>query len=209
MAAMDQQKLNTMCTQINNSADKYVNCVSSEVKNLLDAFNNNWVSKSSQMLASEIQECLTSLATAVTNTFSGKNTDIKNSVSNFNMIENENIVYSGFAFGRPTTSLTLNTTLPNGKVGVADGAELKAINDPMTSLITSVTDVLGDVKKAVVNSDAFSDAEQNALATAVENIKSAFVNNMNELKESLATRMSGEIDARAQLDRANISNLGA
>lgn len=209
MAAMDQQKLNTMCTQINNSADKYVNCVSSEVKNLLDAFNNNWVSKSSQMLASEIQECLTSLATAVTNTFSGKNTDIKNSVSNFNMIENENIVYSGFSFGKPSTSLTLNATLPNGKVGVADGAELKAINDPMTSLITSVTDVLGDVKKAVVNSDAFSDAEQNALATAVENIKAAFVNNMNELKESLATRMSGEIDARAQLDRANISNLGA
>lgn len=209
MAAMDQQKLNSMCTLINNSAEKYVNCVSTQVKNLLDAFNNNWVSNSSQTLATEIQDCLSSLATAVTSTFSSKNSDIKNSVTNFNAVENENIVYNGFSFGTPNISLTLNNALPSGKIGVADGADLNAINAPMTSLVSEVTEVLGEVKKAVVNSDAFSQSEQSALTTAVDKINSAFGTSMTELKETLATRMSGEIEARAQLDNANLSNLGA
>ena len=208
MAAMDQGKLNSMCSKINSAATQYVSNVSSEVNNMVTSFNTNWVSEASKKLATEIGECLESLATAIKSTFDAKNTDISTAVSNFNAVEEESISYPGFNFGKPSTTLSLNANLPNGKKGVAEGADLSSIETPMTSLISKVDGALDNVNSAVKSSDAFNSAEVNALSSSITKIKSTFDTSMAELKSSLSTRMSGEISTRQSLDKNIVSTLG-
>lgn len=209
MAAMDQAKLNNMSSKINNEANSYVSAMQNDAKSLLNAFNTNWVSVSAQTLATEIKECLDSLATAVTKTFDAKNDSIKMSVKNFNAVENENISYTDFAFGTPSIDLTLNEALPNGKVGVADKADLNDIKTPVETLASNVESTLENIISTVNSIDAFSDAEQQGLITSVQNIKNKFKTEMDELKNSLSTRMSGEISARDELNRVNVENLSS
>ena len=209
MAAMDQEKLGRMCSSINNAANDYVNQVTSSVRELTEVFNNNWVSNSSKELATEISEALNELAERVTATFSDKNEAIKVSVNNFNSVENESISYPGFAFGKPATALNLGATLPNGKVGVADGADLNTINAPMNKMVNNVNATLTNIANTVKGADAFDMDEQSALANAISNIKSKFEATMGELENSLNSRMSNEISLRDQLDSTNISNLEA
>lgn len=209
MAAMDQGKLNNMCKQINDEASTYVSNVNSQVTSMVDTFNQNWVSNSAQTLANEISECLSSLADSITRTFSDKNEAIRMSVQNFNQTEDESISYSGFSFGKPNVSLQLNSTLPNGKKGVADGADLDTINTPMKMLIDKVSTSLDQIRTTVSSADAFDNAEQQALTNSINNIKNTFVENMSELKNSLQTRMSSEISTRDSLDKTNIENLSA
>ena len=44
MAAMDQAKLDAMCSKINTTAANYVTNVTNSVSKLQDVFNENWVS---------------------------------------------------------------------------------------------------------------------------------------------------------------------
>lgn len=203
MAAMDQAKLNNMCSRINNSAQSYVSNVNASVKELESKFNELWVSNSSKELAGEITECVSSLADEIIRVFSQKNESISLAVKNFNSQEQESISYSGFSFGKPNSTITVNATLPNGKVGVADGADLDSINVPMTTMISKIDSNLDEIKNAVSSSDAFDSNEQEGLNTSINRIKTNFNNSMNELKNSLASRMSGEISSRQELDRAN------
>ena len=207
MAAMDQGKLSRMCSSINNTASDYVTQVGNSVTELTNAFNENWISNSSKDLANEITECLNTLATSITDTFSSKNESIKVSVNNFNSVEAENISYPGFAFGKPNTTLNLAAALPNGKVGVADGADIGTINDPMKRMVERITSLLDNIVNTVRGADAFDVEEQTALTTAVSNIKAKFEAGMQELENSLATRMSNEISVRDQLNATNKSNL--
>ena len=209
MAAMDQAKLNNMSSKINSEASNYVSEMQNDTKDLLSAFNTNWVSKSAQTLATEIKECLDSLADAITKTFDAKNESIKMSVKNFNAVENENINYNEFEFGKPSISLDLNDALPNGKVGVADKADLNDIKTPVETLATNVAATLDNIITTVNSIDAFSDDEQQGLVTSVTNIKNKFESEMDELKNSLNTRMSGEISARDELNRVNVQNLSS
>ena len=110
MAAMEPNKLNRMCSLINNQATEYVSNVTSQVNRMVEIFNQNWVSKASQGLANEISECLSSLADSVKRTFDDKNEAIRLSVQYFNQTEEEDIRYPGFSFGKPTISLQLNST---------------------------------------------------------------------------------------------------
>lgn len=203
MAAMDQAKLNNMCSRINNSAQSYVSNVNASVKELESKFNELWVSNSSKELAGEITECVSSLADEIIRVFSQKNESISLAVRNFNSQEQESISYSGFSFGKPNSTISVNATLPNGKVGVADGADLDSINVPMTTMINKIDSNLDEIKNAVSSSDAFDSNEQEGLNTSINRIKTNFNNSMNELKNSLANRMSGEISSRQELDRAN------
>ena len=203
MAAMDQGKLNVMCTKINNSAEEYVTQVGSLVNELRDAFNNNWVSTSSRELVLEISECLDSLSNEIIRIFGTKNDEIAKAVANFNMVEQENISYPGFSFSKPAVAIELNATLPSGMVGVAEGADLDSINGPMTNFVTNVTNIIGSIVTAIQNAEAFSGEEQQALAASINNIKTSFNSEMNELANSLRTRMSEEIDARSNLENAN------
>lgn len=209
MAAMDQSKLDRMCSAINASAQAYVSEVSADVRDLTSTFNDNWVSNSARQLAQEITDALNALADAIMTTFSNKNEDIKVSVNNFNEVEGEGISYSGFEFGKPGTEIVLNNTLPNGKLGVADGADLNTINTPMGSLVNNVNNNLDAIKNAVNGADAFDMAEAQALTDSVTRIKDDFNAKMEELENSLSTRMSGEIGLRENLDSTNQSNLGA
>lgn len=207
MAAMDQGKLDSMCNSINNGASSYVTTLTTQNKNMVDAFNANWVSNSSRKLANEIRECLISLENAITQTFADKNDAIKMSVDNFNTIEEEHISYSGFSFDKPALNFELAAALPNGKVGVADGANLKDIETPMTNLVNEVVEILNEIKAKVSSADAFDNAEQEALTSSIDRIKNTFETNMNELSQSLVDRMSKEISARDELDATNIQNL--
>lgn len=209
MAAMDQAKLDAMCGSINSAAENYVSQVTNSVINLGDVFNENWISNSSKSLAAEITDCLNSLAEKITGTFSAKNDSISAAVSNFNIIENESISYSGFSFGKPNTEMNLNVTLPNGKVGVADNADISTVNNPMHTLVTSVNSILDEIVNKVQNADAFDADEQASLTTGVTNIKNKFNEEMTELEESLKTRMSGEISERDKLNSANKGHLEA
>lgn len=209
MAAMDQAKLNNMCAKINSSAQSYVSNVNASVKELEGKFNELWVSNSSKELASEISNCISELGDSVVKVFSSKNEGIKSAVQNFNSIEEENIRYSGFSFGKPNATISLNNTLPNGKVGVADGADLDSINVPMTTMVNKVDSNLDEIKSAVSSSDAFDSNEQEGLNSSIERIKNNFNNAINELKNSLSTRMSGEIEARNNLDKTNSEILGS
>lgn len=209
MAAMDQGKLTNMCNSINNEASVYVSNVSTQVTSMVDTFNQNWVSNSAQTLANEISECLSSLADSIQRTFSDKNEAIRVSVQNFNQTEDESISYSGFSFGKPNVSLQLNGTLPNGKKGVADGADLDTINQPMKMLIDKVSASLDQIRSTVSSADAFDNAEQQALTNSINTIKNNFVEKMTELKSSLQNRMSSEISTRDNLDKTNIENLSA
>ena len=127
----------------------------------------------------------------------------------FNNTETETIGYSGFSFGIPTTSLNINATLPNGKVGVADGADLSTFTYQMNKIIGQVNNTLDALSIIVENSDAFDAGEQSSLTSSVSTIKSNFNSSMEELDASMATRMSNEISAREELDSTNQSNLGA
>ena len=207
MAAMDQVKLSTMCSNINGKAGEYEQSVTSGVNALADVFNSNWCSASAAKLGDEISTCLGELAIAITQRFSQKNASVASAVTNFNSVEGENIHYPGFSFGTPTTTLSLNATLPNGKVGVAEGADLSTISEPMTTLVSNIDSALDGVCTAVSTSDAFDSAEVEALTTSVNNIKSTFDTHMEELKSSLSTRMSGEIAQRDALNQANQQNL--
>lgn len=209
MAAMDQGKLSQMCSTINNTASDYVSQVNNSVSELTNVFNENWVSNSSRELATEITNCLNTLADSIANTFSEKNEAIKMSVNNFNGVEGENISYSGFTFGRPNTQLTLNNALPNGKVGVMDGIDLNTIGEPMKRMVEKVTSLLDNIANAVKTADAFDMEEQSSLASAISNIKVRFENQMQELQNSLTTRLGNEMSLREQLDSTNQSNLGA
>ena len=202
MAAMDQGKLNMMCSKINNSAEEYVTQVGSLVNELKDAFNNNWVSTSSRELVAEISECLDSLSNEIIRVFGTKNDEIAKAVANFNMVEQENISYPGFSFSKPAVAIELNATLPSGMVGVAEGADLDSINVPMNNFVTNVNNIIGSISTAIQNADAFSGEEQQALAASI-NIKTSFNSEMNELANSLRTRMTEEIDARSNLENAN------
>ena len=51
MAAMDQAKLSSMCSNVNSAAGQYVSGVNSDVEKLTDAFNQAWVSQSSKQEA--------------------------------------------------------------------------------------------------------------------------------------------------------------
>lgn len=208
MAAMDQGKLNTMVSEINSCADEYERVLIAQSKQMLDAFNNNWVSNSSRKLATEIKSCLDSLATCISTVFNNKNEDIRTSVLNFNSIESENITYTGFSFGIPSVNLELNQTLPNGKVGVSDNADLKAINVPMENLVVGVTNVLDTIVNKVKAADALDAEEQEALTQRILNIKSDFNKEMEDRKSELTTRMQGEISAREELRNVNLGNLG-
>lgn len=207
MAAMDQEKLTSMCTSINSSAASYVSSVSAQVSSLLEIFNNSWVSPSAQAVATEITGCLTALTDSITNTFAAQNEAIAVSVSNFNATEETQISYSGFSFGKPNVTLTLNATLPSGKVGVADGADLNTINTPVTTLVANIDSTLDSISSTVSSADAFDAGEQSALTQAIATIKANFNSKMQELTSSLATRMSGESETRATLDETNQANL--
>ena len=196
MAAMDQTKLTNMCNSLNNSANDYVAQVKNSAVELANKFNENWVSNNSRKLASEITECLNSLADAVTNTFSDKNRNIADAVARFNAVEDESISYAGFTFGKPDTTISVGATLPNGKVGVADGADLSSINVPMKTMVEKVNAVMDDIVSKVNSADALDMAEQEALTYSVQRIKAHFDTEMNELAQSLESRMSGEIMER-------------
>lgn len=209
MAAIEQGKLNSLCSSINSSAEKYVSDVNSETNKMKEAFNEAWVSDSARALAKEISDCVKELATRIQTTFKNKDDAIRMSVNNFNAIESEDINYPGFSFGMPNTEIILNQTLPNGKVGVADGADLTSIEVPMNNLTSAVEGDLDSIVNTVKSADAFDNNEQEALTSSVTTIKNRFVEVMEELKSSLNTRMSGEISQRDSLNEANISNLGA
>ena len=209
MAAMDQGKLSQMCSSINSTASDYVSQVNNSVTELTNVFNENWVSNSSRELATEITNCLNTLADAITQTFSEKNEAIKMSVNNFNGVEGENISYAGFTFGKPNTQLTLNNALPNGKVGVMDGVDINTIGEPMKRMVERVVSLLDSIASTVKTADAFDMEEQSSLASAITNIKVKFENSMQELQNSLNTRLGNEMSLREQLDSTNQSNLGA
>ena len=207
MAAMDQSKLSNMCTQINGSAEDYMQQVKSSATELADQFNQYWVSRSSKDLVREIVECLNSLATAVTSTFREKNDGIVTAVKNFNQVEKEHIIYPGFRFGRPDTNMNINNTLPNGKVGVADGANLESINGPMKTMVERINSILDSVVSTVRSADALDIEEQESLTQGVQKIKNHFDTEMAQLQESLESRMSGEIAERDSLNQTNKSIL--
>lgn len=209
MAAINQTNLNSMASAINNCASNYELTMTTEAKNMLDAFNNNWISPSAQELATEIQTCLESVENAIVNIFSTKSEEITNVVKNFNMVENESIAFSGFSFGKPTIDMTLNATLPNGKVGMNDEADLSTINNPMEKLTTSVVGILNEIANKVQTADALDNDEQAALTQRLNSIKSDFEMKMNELKDSLSSRIQQEIDIRNHMKKVNLDNLSA
>ena len=208
MAKMDSVKLGQLCTSINNASDAYVRNVGSAVRELADTFNNNWCSPAATKLGEEISEKLHDLTNSVTQVFHDKNEAVRISVDNFNNQEEASIVFPGFSFATPATTLELHEKLPDGYIGVAEGADLNTISTAMDKVTTQVTTALQSVCDAAARSEAFDSGEMGALRGSVNNIKSKFEQAMAELKSSLATRMSGEIAARAELDRVNIENLG-
>lgn len=209
MAAIEPEKLNSLCNSINDIAQKYVSDINAETNKMKEAFNEAWVSPSAEMLATEISNCLRELATKIQEKFQEKDETLRISVDNFNNIEGTRFGYPGFSFGMPNTDVIINKTLPNGKTGVADGADLTSIEVPMNNLTSAVEADLDSIVNTVRGADAFDNNEQDALTSSVTNIKNKFSQVMQELKSSLSTRMSGEISQRDALNQANISNLGA
>ena len=209
MAAMDPDKLSRMCSSIDSAASNYLSQVESSVNEMTNVFNDNWVSNSSRDLAKEITNCLNSLATSVKDTFEAKNNDIRTSVNNTNMIEGEQIAYPGFSFSIPRTEITLNATLPNGKIGVADNADLNVVSESMKRMMEKISTILDEISNTVSSADAFDIEEQSSLSSSITNIKTRFETSMQELHSSLVTRMTNEISLRDQLDSTNKSNLEA
>lgn len=207
MAAMDQGKLTSLCSKLNQEASNYVSQVSSDTTKIVEEFNRNWVSNAAQNLATEIENCLTSLTTDISNTFNNKNEGISIAVANFNTVEEESISYPGFSFGNPNVGMSLNKTLPNGKVGVADGADISSISTPMKTLVSRVNTVLSNISSAVSSCDAFDSDEVNALTNAMTKYQTTFEESMQELENSLSSRMSGEIAQRDSLNKTNVEIL--
>ena len=204
MAAMDSSKLATMCSAINGKAGEYDSTVTAGSKSLVESFNSNWVSNASKTLAGEIKEVVDKLADSIFNTFSSMNDAISTSVTNFNNVEDESINYPGFSFSKPNFDATLANTLPNGKVGVADGADVNTVANPINNMTQSINSVLGEIVSTVKSADAFDGAEQEVLTSAVSNAQSKFNEAMGELTSSLSTRLEGEQSTRQELNTTNI-----
>lgn len=209
MAAINQENVDLLCKSLNDIGVQYVTDMNDQTQRMKEAFNEAWVSPSAEQLAAEISNCLKEVATKIQEKFNEKDHDMRLSVKNFNNVENSNIIYPGFSFGMPNTEIVLNKTLPNGKIGVADGADLTSIEVPMNNLNSAVETDLNSIVNTVRSADAFDINEQEALTASVTNIKNRFTEVMQELNGSLNTRMSGEISQRDALNQANISNLGA
>lgn len=209
MAAINRENVDALCKSINSIAEKYVSDMNDQAQRMKDAFNEAWVSPSAEQLATEISNCLKEVATKICEKFREKDESMRISVLNFNNIEQSDINYPGFTFGMPNTDIIINKTLPNGKIGVADGADLTSIEVPMNNLTSAIEADLDSIVNTVRSADAFDNNEQEALTTSVTTIKNNFSQVMHELDGSLSTRMSGEISQRDALNQANISNLGA
>ena len=209
MAAMDQAKLSSMCSNVNSAAGQYVSGVNSDVEKLTDAFNQAWVSQSSKQEAVKITTTLSQLAQGIQSVFASKNEDIANHVSAFNSLENESISYQGFTFGTPNVTVTLNATLPNGKVGVADGASIEAITNPFDTLVANVETNLNQVSSSVKSSDAFDDKEQAAMTSGIEKTVTNFVNAMAQIKQSVRQAFQQEEQTRTSYDATAESNLSS
>lgn len=209
MAAIDESKLKGLCETINSASNDYVQSINNAISGITDAFNQNWVSTSARELAAEISQCIDSLTTAITKTFEEKSDAIKISVENINREENEAIGYIGFTMAKPSNiNITLNATLPNGKIGLSDNADIyNAINTPMNGLKANVDSALSSINDKVRTSDAFDANEQEALTTSINNIKNAFMEKMEELNASLKTRLEAEQNSRNTLDSINRENL--
>ena len=177
------------------------------LKDLETLFNAKWASNSSREFAEEVLNCAISLVDSVSNVFTSLGDTISKNVSNFNTVEKEELVFDGFKAQKPTLSITINETLPNGKKGVLDGADLNTLVGPIDKLYTNATADLDEIVKYVCNSDAFDIDEQTALSNTITGIKTKFVQAISELKTSMKTRVSNEIATRSTLDTTNVQNL--
>lgn len=210
MAAINQDNLSSMVSSVKSALTTYETSLNSAVGKLLAAFNESWVSDEAQSLATEVAGCVTSLVTNIATTMDSKDAAIKAAVNGFNLDEGTNITYSGFSPApTPSVNLTLNDKLPNGKVGVADNADLTTIETPMDTLVTDVNSVLSTLESTVSQADAFDDVSATALSDSFTSIKNTFKNGMDGLKESFRTRMSGEISKRDAGDTIIRASLGA
>ncbi|MBQ6495186.1 MAG: hypothetical protein IJI49_04210 [Bacilli bacterium] len=203
MAAMDQSKLTSMCTSLKEAASDYEEQIVLDAKQIVEEFNENWVSNSARSLANEIGEKIKLLETDIASKFNEKSAEIRRAVANFNLVEGESINYPGFNFGIPSISMELAATLNGGKLGVKEGADISSIETPMQTLIDNVKKTLENILTTVKSCDAFDSDEVTSLTNSVNKIKSDFETDMETLKSSLTTRMSREISERETLEKAN------
>ena len=196
--AVSQVSLDKMVANISEASTNYTTQVTAAATEILNTFNNNWVSPAAQALYTEIVEKLNTLADDVVSVMNTKNDNIATAVSDFNNSESGTISYSGFIFGRPTFTNTLNSTLPGDgdKIGVAEGADLTTISTAMSTLVSKVEAALSAVETAASSSTAFNTIAQGDLASSFTGIKSTFSEAMQGLITSLSDRMSGEMLSR-------------
>lgn len=209
MAAISRENLTYMTSRINNNSGECKTIIEAGAKNMLDTFNNNWITPSAQELATEIQTSLQDLNEAMLNFFSVLEGKINSVIKLHNQVENDNINYQNIEFQKTIINLTLNSTLPNGKVGVMENVDLSTINKPLDNLKNNLIDELHQLVNTINSIDVFNSHEQNQLEQGINSLINKLNSEMIDLENSLKTRLQQEISLRAQMKKINESNLSA
>ena len=211
MASINIDNLNTLCTNITTEGTNFNTCITNYTNATTDFFKNYWVSDNSKGLALEIETCLKSLTTNITDAFDNLKTAIKDTVDDISNEEGNVLTYTSFTFDAPTIDLTSEfaTKLPDGGIGVAEGADLDRISIFMNSLEGDVSSVLTNIKGKVDSSDVFNQTLQDNVIAAFGTVQTTFTQDMVDLRDSLKTRMDSEITNKTTLDTTANTRFGA
>ena len=209
MAQLSQENLNAMVKSMNDAITNYENSVKTGEEDFKNQFNEIWVSNRSDSLVSEISTCVTEMAGDIGKYLANLNDRLKTADKNFNLVEDENMTYSGFSCPTLAMDIKLNASLPGtgNKRGVMRGTSLTDLQKPMTTLQGEINDSLMDIKNAAETADAFSEVEVSALVNGIEKVRSKFESSLEELADSLQSRLEGEDVVTIEGDKTNVENL--
>lgn len=183
MGKLNQFNISQLCLNINNSNEKYLHSITNNVKDIVDWFNEYWISNFSKQIAEEIYQNLNIYTRDITNIFNDLDDKYKRLVNDYNRNPKNTtqIYYKGFYISKPNiNNLTyLNKTLPDGKVGSLP--KQTNMQYPINTIKTMVENITSILNSAIVNSDILTYFERKTLKWSITKAEIKLKDSLNEI----------------------------
>lgn len=169
MIYMNQNKLSRTCTTINNASSIYSSCIQYGTNDVVDWFNDYWISKKSKEVADSLYQQLNCFSGEIKKIFDDLNSKIKKEVRNYNQQPDvlKKIYYKGFSVTKPYIKklIYLNNYLRDGKVGSLP--KETNMSYPFVKLKIIVGEASSKLKTAIAKCDAISSSEQKSIQDSI------------------------------------------
>ena len=186
---LKQDKISRMCLLINNGGEKFASHINYAADNMVDWFNQNWISSLSKEVSSLTRDSLDTLVREVINLFNDFNGNVRKKVIKYNSVKGKYIYYKGISISRPNLNRmdSLNSFLPSGKVGFEIPKD--ELFYPFNVLRNQVAEAIDYLKVAIVQADALNYNEQSSLQVNLLNIKRNFELKIEDILELIRKRV--------------------